>query len=213
MSNNLVFGVGLNNANYRVVHKEDLPKVNGKRKRKLVWACPFYLKWQAMLTRCYSKAYLNSRPSYKGCTVCEEWLTFSNFRKWMITKEWEGMQLDKDLLVLGNKVYSPETCVFVDRKINNFLTDSGKARGDHLIGVFWCKRDKWLIAQVSNPMSGRRENLGFFSTEIEAHLAWKKRKCELAFELSNSEYVIEEKVKIALRLRYENYTFVEYLLS
>ncbi len=70
-----------------------------------------------MLQRCYSESYLNKRPSYRGCSVCEEWKTFSNFMAWMKNKNMENLELEKDILVPGNKLYSPETCVFVSRWI------------------------------------------------------------------------------------------------
>ena len=76
-----------------------------------------------MLQRCYSESHLVRQPTYKGCSVCEEWLTFSNFKSWMEQQDWEGKQLDKDLLVYKNKIYSPETCVFVSSVINSFFVE------------------------------------------------------------------------------------------
>ena len=48
-------------------------------------------------------------------------------------------QLDKDLLVKGNKVYNESTCVFLPKEINSVLTKSTASRGDYLIGVCWSK--------------------------------------------------------------------------
>jgi len=53
-----------------------------------------------MLTRCYYQKRLDIRPSYEECIVCEEWLTFSNFKKWTEQQDWEDKQLDKDFFVL-----------------------------------------------------------------------------------------------------------------
>ena len=66
--------------------------------------------------------YLERRPAYKDVVVRQEWLTFSNFKRWMEKQDWEGKQLDKDIIVLGNKVYSPETCAFVLGVTNGFIT-------------------------------------------------------------------------------------------
>ena len=134
MKNKLVYGVGINDADYIVCIYEELPRTNGKQNQKIVWRCPFYSRWMSMLRRCYSKAYQEKQPSYKGCSVCEEWLTFSNFKSWMETQDWEGKQLDKDLLVYKNKIYSPETCVFIDQRLNTFLVKSNKTRGDYPLG-------------------------------------------------------------------------------
>ena len=47
--------------------------------------------------------------------------------------------LDKDILVKGNKVYSPETCCFVPQEINSLLVTSVRSRGDQPIGVSYNK--------------------------------------------------------------------------
>ena len=74
--------------------------------------------WRGIIMRCYSKAHHEKHPSYIGCTVCDEWLTFSNFKKWYQEHYIEGFDIDKDILVKGNKVYSPQTCCFVPKEIN-----------------------------------------------------------------------------------------------
>lgn len=88
-----IYGVGTNDANYLVVNK-------GVR-------CPYYKKWSSMLERCFSKSLHKKHPTYIGCTVCNEWLLFSNFRSWMMKQEWVGMELDKDIISIGNKKYCP----------------------------------------------------------------------------------------------------------
>lgn len=99
----LVYGVGNNNADYAVEKKETIGYVDGKQKRKLVWVCDYYRTWKSMLKRCYSAKYQERCPTYKGCTVSEDWLVFTNFRDWMMAQDWEGKQLDKDLLFEGIK--------------------------------------------------------------------------------------------------------------
>lgn len=79
---------------------------------------PYYIKWVAMLARCYF--YKNN--SYKGCSVCDEWLTLSKFKEWWSKNYIEGWQLDKDILVKGNRIYSPQTCCFVPQEINAMFT-------------------------------------------------------------------------------------------
>lgn len=69
--------------------------------------------WYGMFTRCYNPNYHAVEPTYKDACVCEEWWTASNFKKWFDENYVEGYQLDKDILVKGNKVYGPNTCCFV----------------------------------------------------------------------------------------------------
>lgn len=127
----LIFGVGINDADYNVVRQE---MVDGKQ--RIVWRCPFYGRWGNMLQRCYSADYLLKFPTYIGCEVVEEWKYFSNFRSWMESQDWEGKQLDKDLLFLGNRIYGPETCVFLDNKTNTFLCESNPLKRVAPLGVF-----------------------------------------------------------------------------
>ena len=202
-SERLVYGVGINDANY-VVEKWETIEVNGKRKRKLVWECPYYRVWHNMLKRCYSAKYQERYPTYIGCSVSEYWLTFSNFRSWMEAKDFEGKQLDKDILFEGNKVYSSETCVFVTKTVNMFTTDSGASRGELSIGVSWHKGVGKFDARCSNPFTKKNEYLGLFTSELEAHQEWLKRKLELATLLAAEQ--TDERVAKALIERYTNYS-------
>lgn len=202
----LVYGVGINDADYVVKKFEQdysARHISGRYKQRLVWMCPFYQKWVSMLERCYSEKYQEKYPTYKGCTVLEEWKLFSNFRKWVVGQDWEGMQLDKDVLFVGNKVYREETCVFVTRQVNMFLVDSGKTRGEWPIGVCWDKKSKKFLSNCSNPFTGKREHLGHFDCPQEAHKAWLSKKLEHAYALAAIQ--TNPLVAIALIERYENY--------
>ena len=197
-SGKLVFGFGVNDADYCVIRKET---INGKR--KLAWMCPYYSRWHSMIKRGCSEKFKRGQPSYTDCTVCEEWKYFSNFKKWMMTQDWEGKHLDKDFLVKGNRTYSPDTCIFIHPKVNTFVFSLERSGGQHLIGANWCKNNCNFIAQCSNPLTLKRENLGRFNNERDAHLAWKKRKHEIACELADSEYVTDERIRVALRNWYK----------
>ena len=199
----LVCGVGINDADYVVRKMEEIGRIDGKRKRKLVWVCPYYQVWKSMIERCYSIKIQEKYPTYKNCTVSEEWLTFSVFKSWMEKQQWEGNQLDKDLLFVGNKVYNPNTCVFVTPMVNTFTVDCGASRGDLLIGVDLDKRTGKFRAQCNNPFTKKIEHLGLFTCEQEAHNAWLKRKLELAHELAAIQ--TDERVAEALISRYTNY--------
>ena len=84
-----------------------------------------------MVQRCYDKdVHKKYKPEYKDKSVCEEWLNYSNFRIWFeehyVPCKNNQIDLDKDLLVQGNKVYSPETCVFLLHYQNTMFERSAK---------------------------------------------------------------------------------------
>ena len=178
--NKLVLGVGINDLGYRVHVQEEVTKNGGKRIRKTVFICRYYTAWTDMLKRCYSEKYLESRPSYIDTSVCSEWLYASEFKKWMEQQNWHGKCLDKDIIVPGSKLYSPETCAFVLKATNSFVIASDARRGDYPIGVYLLRHTGKYRAQCKNLFSGKNENLGCFSTPEEAHENWRKRKHELA---------------------------------
>lgn len=204
----LIRGVGNNDADYSVT-KYETTVVDGKKKQKIVWFCPFYRAWESMLGRCYSDKLQERHPTYTGCSVVTEWLTFSNFKAWMLAQDWWGMQLDKDLLFEGNKVYSPESCVFVSKMVNTFITDSEASRGEWLVGVNWNKGANKFKSQCRNPFTNKKEHLGYFTCEQEAHESWLKRKLELAHLLAADQ--TDPRVAKALVDRYSNYKRVSYI--
>lgn len=194
----IVCGVGINDADYVT---RDVVLIDGVQ--KTLWICPFYNVWVKMIRRCYSESYHKRRPTYKDCVVCDEWLNFSNFRKWMVGQDWQGKQLDKDLLFVGNKLYSPDTCIFVVSKVNNFIIDNAASRGLYLIGACFDKNKNKFSSYCNNPFTKELEYLGYHTSELEAHLTWKKRKHELACQLADSEYVNDERLKEALKNRFK----------
>lgn len=205
-SKKLVYGTGVNDAEY-VTQKFETTEANGVRKQKLVWVCPYYVTWKDMLKRCYSAKYQERKPTYKGCTVSSEWLTFSSFKAWMEKQDWEGKNLDKDLLFQGNKIYGADTCVFVTGTVNNFTVDRGNDRGEWLIGVCWHKRNAKFQSQCRNPLTNKKEYLGYLTCEQEAHQAWQARKLELAHELAAIQ--TDPRVAKALIDRYSKPQIIE----
>lgn len=168
--NKLVYGVGINDAEY--------PVKSGPAKAQS--CCPFYAAWSGMIERCYSKKWLIKNPTYAGCSVHDDWLKFSNFKAWMEKQSWEGNHLDKDILVEGNKIYSPSTCVFVSPLTNTFANDYKNGRGRYLIGADKHAQCNRFRSRCSNPFTGENEYLGLFSVERDAHKAWKSRKLQHA---------------------------------
>lgn len=200
----LVCGIGINNANYSVAINETVGyTTNGERIRKRVWICPYYRKWACMLERCYSEKFLLKRPTYAGCTVDPEWHYFMNFRAWMVEQDWEGKQLDKDILIPSNKVYGPDTCVFVSQEVNKFLTERQNDRGEYLIGVCFHKASGKFESRCNDVFTRKQKFLGLYDCEEEAHKVWLEFKLEQSYILAAQQ--TDHRIAKALIERYENY--------
>lgn len=196
----LIYGVGLNDVDYVTQIREDIGYVGGKRKRRIVWVCPFYVLWINMLRRCYDEKALLKQPTYNGATVTEDWHKLSKLKAWAEQQDYVGKHLDKDIILVGNKLYSPETCAFVTQATNSFITASDASRGDCLIGCGFHKLTNKFQAYCNNPFTKKREHLGLFLSEKEAHEAWRKRKHELAQLVAETES--DQRVVEALKKRY-----------
>lgn len=162
----LVFGVGVNDASYVV-----RPTVGNT-----TIFCPYYKKWSLMLQRCYDHNSRSSLPSYIGCSVADEWLTFSNFKNWMAAQDWEGKELDKDIIVAGNKIYSPSTCAFVSKSLNRLMSDcihenEGGSKG------FCFDKNRGLYSTQCH-VNGKRKFLGRFKTASEAECVYLRFKSD-----------------------------------
>ena len=97
-----VFGIGVLGAKYP-------SRVNGVLTKE-------YVLWQSMLQRCYSDAYQKKQPTYIGCEVSDNFKSYEYFYEWchkQVGFDNQDWQLDKDLLVKGNKVYNEDSCVFI----------------------------------------------------------------------------------------------------
>ena len=127
-----------------------------------------------MLERCYSEAYQKRQPTYKDCVVCDEWLCYANFKKWYENNVYnieDKLELDKDILIKGNKIYSPNNCIFVPKIINSLF--SAHDRRDNLpIGVK--KQDKGYIARIR--IDGKLKYLGYYETPEKAFYIYKEAK-------------------------------------
>lgn len=191
----LVYGVGVNDAEYQVNWTEQLGDGSATKQ-----TCPFYRVWKSMLFRCYNTKFHAHCPTYRGCSVAPEWLVFSTFSLWMRSQQWAGLELDKDILLPGNTTYSPDTCVFIPHSLNSFTLDGRAARGEHPIGVSWDARKRRFKAKCKNPSRGVSEHLGWFASAAEAHEAWRTRKHQHAVRLAGQQ--ADPRVAKALRTRY-----------
>lgn len=131
-----------------------------------------YSHWHNMIHRCYDSSLKEKQLCYKECVLDKNWLLFSNFKKWFDEHSVDDWALDKDILVKGNKVYSPNTCCFVPQEINSLLTTSKKARGEYPIGV--CRKGEKYGATLN--CNKTRVYLGTFDTITDAFNVYKKMK-------------------------------------
>jgi len=183
----LVCGVGINDSDYMTWHKVD----------GVVYRCPYYKRWHSMIKRCYSKDLHDRAPTYKDCSVCDEWLSFMSFRGWMEKQDWKGKHLDKDLLVQGNRVYSPWSCVFVSCEVNNCITINKKNKGEYPAGV---RKHTYCDKYQAECRTGQKViYIGLFDTVTEAAAAYKEFKYNRIAELASKQ---KEPVRTAL-LRWE----------
>ena len=146
-----------------------------------------YVLWCSMLKRCYSEGYKKKHQTYKDCEVSENFKSYEYFYEWCNEQFGfgvDGFELDKDLLIKGNKVYSENTCIFIPSEINMVLVKHTASRGKYLIGVCWHNTNKAFVARV-NKNKGKQEWLGVFNTEIEAFKAYKKAKEAFIKEQAN----------------------------
>ena len=143
-----------------------------------------YDTWKRMLERCYSEKFHEINSTYKGCEVEKDLLNFQNFAKWYYDNyyEIEGqiMELDKDILVKGNKIYSPETCVFVPHNINSLFIKRDNKRGEYPIGVSYNKRNKKFVAKCNvydfENKKKKTKHLGYYDAPEDAFNSYKQFK-------------------------------------
>lgn len=155
-----------------------------------------YETWRHMLRRSYAAEYKNRKASYEKCLVSDEWLTFSEFLKFYQQHNKLGFQLDKDILVEGNKLYSKETCCFVPTTINGIIVNLNGA------GVYFEKSKQKYRATIS--IKGVKKNLGNYNSFEEASKVYRLAKKNYITETAD-EYLlkgeISDKIANALKSR------------
>lgn len=141
-----------------------------------------YSKWANMIQRCYDEITHKLKPYYAACTVCEEWLNFSNYRLWH-TENAMGdrkVDLDKDILIPGNKTYSPETCTLVTHFTNTVFETTKGIDSNIVKNNATGKYDATMI------ILGKREEIGTFDTEGQAKQGFIDYKNDYISEFAKS---------------------------
>ena len=153
--------------------------------------CPTYTTWLYMLRRCYSPLFQKHNPTYIGCTVDSQWHSLSKFNEWALNNGYEKqLQLDKDILSPGNKIYGPNTCIFVTQELNNLLSIKKTNTKELPIGVR--KKTNSSKYSAEGRMDSKFHHIGNYDTPELAHEAYKtfKRNCILVYkERYNQKYI------------------------
>ena len=155
-----------------------------------------YTVWKSMLKRCYDQKTKERNPYYKNIKCCEEWLNFelfcdwlhsqSNYDKWLEGNRWA---LDKDILIKGNKEYSPYACCLVPQNVNCLFLKREALRGEYPIGVTY--KNNGFTACCNNSFTNKKEELGIFSTPEKAfYLGYKPYKEDMIKKVAKVEYDI-----------------------
>jgi hypothetical protein len=186
----LVYGVGVNDAAY---------PISSKKNRKQI-LCPIYSTWKGMFDRCYGQKTDGRNKTYIGCSVSSEWIHFSKFSTWVTAQLYWGddeVELDKDLLVEGNNVYSSETCLIVPKVVNNFFPQN--ITEDVGVTYFPNRKKPWRAKCGCG--KGNDKWVVYFATKKEAQHAYLQEKTEKANTIAKT--LKDKKVKDAFLNRLE----------
>lgn len=86
------------------------------------------VRWYHLKHRCYNPDYIDYKYyGALGVKMCDRWLDKENFIEDCLTLAGYdesgilngSLHLDKDSLVKGNKMYSPDLCIFIPHMENN----------------------------------------------------------------------------------------------
>ena len=165
-----------------------------------------YDSWNSMLGRCYSEKYHAKKPSYVECIVDPIFHNFQNFALWYDYNyyeiEGETIQLDKDILYPGNKVYSPITCVFVPAHINSLFAYQQSTHNDELPIGSRIRNNKY---EVRCYIDGERKIIGRFENKEDAYMAYKNAKEK---EIKRVANLYKDKIPLKLYNAMMNYTVI-----
>lgn len=174
-----VYGVGMIGNKY--------PSVINKKQLKE------YRAWCSMLCRCFNEKVKNRHKTYKDVTCCEDWLLYENFYEWLHSQDnfeqWLNNNMwaiDKDILVKGNKLYSPETCCLVPQNVNKLFEKRSLARGNLPIGVR--RNGNGFSAVCNNPLMCKNIYLGTYKTIEESFLIYKSYKENIIKQVAQKEF-------------------------
>lgn len=158
-----------------------------------------YQVFVGMFSRCYDPYTQSKQTAYIGCSVDPRFYDFQVFAKFYVENPFCGLgyHLDKDLLIRGNRVYSPEACTLLPPEVNSALASTPESESGLPLGVN--KIDNGYVARLNKTGQGR-EYLGYYKTADEAHNVYVKAKEDYIHSLAEKWHgKIEERAYQALK--------------
>ncbi|QQD54814.1 hypothetical protein MHB_0000660 [Pseudomonas fluorescens BBc6R8] len=161
--------------------------------------------WDRILDCCYNDNSTRSRATYFDCSVAECWHRYSDFKVWFDKNCIIGYQLDKDILVPGNRVYGPDTCCFVPKYINDAVRWWRKKPRSGYSGI--AAFGSGFQAEITH--KGFKQIGEWRTSAMEAHCDWQRMKaetiedhlCDYLREVAPDLRVVRALVKYVDRLR------------
>ena len=151
-----VLSVGINDVDYRVL------------------GCPTYSAWHHMLRRCYCEKTRAKKQSFIGLTCDPVWQRFTAFMQWFEEHSQADRKPDKDLKFVGNKHYSPDTCLVIPNSINCLFNNQLSQRAALPVRVnFHSDIGRY---QAQRRSDGVCQYIGLLNTPEEAHAAYVESK-------------------------------------
>lgn len=134
-----------------------------------------YRVWKSLIIRCYCEEAQKIAKTYKGCSISPIWHDYQNFAEWYTNHPYHsfGYQLDKDILVKGNKIYSPETCCLVPHAINSLFNNHRASKGLYPQGLSLIPSGRYRVQMSVN---GNKTHLGVFDTIDEASYCYARSR-------------------------------------
>jgi hypothetical protein len=164
-----------------------------------------YEVWKSMLRRVYGIKELKRNPTYMGCRVDKRWHKYSEFIKFHDKHYRDGYQLDKDILVPGNKKYGPDTCMYVPQAVNKLFINRARFRGKYPLGII--RVGNILVVQINGQAT--RHVASFALNEVDAAVAcYNQAKAEQVIAMARQyKDVIDKRVYKSLMWRARNHVF------
>lgn len=142
-----------------------------------------YCAWKDMHRRCYDENFHLNRGTYADCVVCEDWHNYQTFAEWFYKqKRQTGWQLDKDILISGNREYSTRACRFVPVAINSLFSRVPEEIKNEYTGV----RKVRSSYRAELTVESKRISLGTYKSAEEASVAYVKAKNENVKRVANN---------------------------
>ena len=152
-------------------------------------------------------------PTYAGARVCEEWHTYQVFAEWYYSQPGYslGYEVDKDILVPGNKEYSPKACGLVPKWLNKFFAFQYSTNSSGFPGVSVDSKGRLWLARVQ--CSALKENLSktaeSFESACRLYCEMKESQASRAAEQIANSPVAEKYVEALRHFKVRDYLGME----